>query len=703
MKKKTKILAASLLAFVMSGAVVTAGTYALFSDTVENSVVINTGNIKVTSADSILSWKNSETEYEAAKDPKSVTFGVDRSAQLENGTLTLNGVLPGDGVQYKVAYTNQSTISFKYRLRLVVSEELKGYFDITTKVGEGEETLHEESAVLQSWKEGNADTTFDDVVIKVEYKEDVAELATLKDASVKLVLDVVQFETETAPTIGEGYEYETLEDALEDTSVDTFEVASIPDLETGSLTINRPITLRGVPGNVIKVNSGDSIIVQGATSSAEAPVVIEDLNFVIEESATVTNAITVTNDNVTIKNCTFTSTYEMGDSEVTRAVVVSPGQENVNFINNKVSHLRQPGYFEGTSGLISGNEVSYSRGFVITHNSNYVIENNIFENNATDIAIIDGTNDQTAQSSNYDGKEAEISKANGGCYVDNQINGVDAVDGTTDVEILDPSKLQQGNNLTKDNAFYYIPAGNYDMPYGLRIEGTDADAIENVRVLGAGDGTVLNFTGWSTNGFSGVEINGNVSGISFENMKLLSSTTRSNSSAPLSALKAEGLNYTGNDYKGITVSNCYIDYANVHGCATDENGDFTNFVTFNDCVFNADRWYGALAVASAKVNVVNSTVSDLSKMTNYFTINWKDDDEELYPNISEVTFDNSDFYAAVAQQTTREGLNGAYAATFTYVNMEDNLNGKETWTAEDNLGFIGFGTEEFANLAKSLF
>lgn len=656
MKKKSKLLAASLLAFVMSGAVVAGGTYALFSDTTENNIVINTGNIKVTSEDSIVSYKTSETDYVDAEGDD-VTFGEGRTGHLENGTLTLNGVLPGDGVQYKVSYNNESTLPFKYRIRIEVSEELKDYFDIEATMGE--QTVNG-SAVLQTWTEGDENTPFEDISVKVEYREGITDLPDISDAKVKIVIDVAQMETQTRATIGEGYEYPTLAAALEDTDVTEFDVANIPDLENGSVTINRPVHLRGVKGNKILINSNSKITIQGAITNEENLVVIEGLNFEVEDDVNVTNAITVSNDNVEIRNCVFTGHYDIGEGTTHRALEVSPGTKNLNFVGNTISHLRQVGYFGGESGVIANNIIDNTRGILVTHTSNYELINNEFANNATDICVVHAQTQGELADSVYNGKEEKLSLDNNGCYVDNQVNPAKAVDGTSDVTILDPSKLQQGQNLDKDNAFYFIPAGDYQIPYGMRIEGTDADPVENIRILGAGLGTELHFTGTSLNGTSGIEIHGNVNGVTIEGVSVYSDGNRSGSNAPLNGIKVEGLKKVSNTTDGsIDIKNSYIEYANVH-LSTESKvaGEFVTPVNFENVEFFSNRGYGALAFASAEIFAKDCVFNGSSYA---FQNNWKDDDSTTYPYQSILHLDGCEFTNSKIfenPEIKREGLTG---------------------------------------------
>ena len=128
----------------------------------------------------------------------------------------------------------------------------------------------------------------------------------------------------------------------------------------------------------------------------------------------------------TVKNCTITGQYELGDDETVRGIVQYAGSQNITVTGNTFTALRQPAYLEG-SGTVSGNTVSGTRGFVVTGNSTVELKDNVFSDNAVDIAIIDNG----GTTNNYAGQTVSLSAANNNCFVENQISLERCRDGET--------------------------------------------------------------------------------------------------------------------------------------------------------------------------------------------------------------------------------------------------------------------------------
>lgn len=129
--------------------------------------------------------------------------------------------------------------------------------------------------------------------------------------------------------------------------------------------------------------------------------------------------------NSTVENCTFTGQFNLTDNDISRALVVKAGAENIAITGNTFSHLRQPGYINNSSGTITNNTVDTTRGWVVCGDATVSLSGNTFENNAVDICIINNSND----TNNYAGKTAILSKNNNGAYVQNQLSKAEAKQG----------------------------------------------------------------------------------------------------------------------------------------------------------------------------------------------------------------------------------------------------------------------------------
>ncbi|MEE0548076.1 MAG: hypothetical protein UC390_10140, partial [Peptococcaceae bacterium] len=184
-----------------------------------------------------------------------------------------------------------------------------------------------------------------------------------------------------------------------------------------TITVNRPMTITANEGVTVEASStGDSFnLSNGAALSG----------LTINLAAKTMDHIVMMDSNSTVENCTFTGQFNLTDNDISRALVVKAGAENIAITGNTFSHLRQPGYINNSSGTITNNTVDTTRGWVITGDATVSLSGNTFENNLVDICIIKNNNG----TNNYAGKTTSLSKNNNGAYVQNQLNLTEAKQG----------------------------------------------------------------------------------------------------------------------------------------------------------------------------------------------------------------------------------------------------------------------------------
>ena len=213
-----------------------------------------------------------------------------------------------------------------------------------------------------------------------------------------------------ASIIVNGTGYATLQAAVNNAQDNaTIQIQSDITIDN-TITVNRPVTITANKGVTVEASStGESFnLSNGAALSG----------LTINLAAKTMDHIVMMDSNSTVENCTFTGQYNLGDGEVSRALVVKAGAENIAITGNTFSHLRQPGYINNSSGTITNNTVDNTRGWVITGDATVSLSGNTFENNLVDICIIKNDNG----TNNYAGKTTSLSKNNNGAYVQNQLN-----------------------------------------------------------------------------------------------------------------------------------------------------------------------------------------------------------------------------------------------------------------------------------------
>ena len=214
-----------------------------------------------------------------------------------------------------------------------------------------------------------------------------------------------------------GTSYATLQEAV-DAAQDNDTIHIQNDITIDStVTINRPLTITANDGVTVTASSTDDSfnLSNGAALSG----------LTINLTAKALDHVVMMDSNSTVENCTFTGQYNLGDGEVSRALVVKAGAENIAITGNTFSHLRQPGYINNSSGTITNNTVDNTRGWVITGDATITLTGNTFADNTVDICIISNDNG----TNNYAGKTTALSSGNNGAYVQNQLSKTEAKQG----------------------------------------------------------------------------------------------------------------------------------------------------------------------------------------------------------------------------------------------------------------------------------
>ena len=132
---KKKILLSSILTIALCLSIIAGSTYALFTSSADVNVAVTAGNVELTAAlkNDLKTWSLNQTEADAV-DGAFVNGG---SAYLDNGTLVLDRMTPGDVVKATIDVVNASNVKIEYRVRanaaLVVLDETAGtyYTDLT--------------------------------------------------------------------------------------------------------------------------------------------------------------------------------------------------------------------------------------------------------------------------------------------------------------------------------------------------------------------------------------------------------------------------------------------------------------------------------------------------------------------------------------------------------------------------------------------
>ncbi len=336
---------------------------------------------------------------------------------------------------------------------------------------------------------GTGDGVTGDAVYDPWYAD--AAMTTLSTA--KPVLNVTQ-----------GTAHDTIGEAVAAaTGGDTIEVAA------GTYTLSATVNVNKANLTIIGAGSGATIFeVTKATGSAfgltAAGATLRDLQIVKTDKAGVQNLIYIGADNVSILDNVIRGQWTMGDGDVSRAMEIAYGSENLTIEGNTIYGLRQPAYMNGslaspTTGSIRNNHVYGTRGWVVD-GADMTFTGNTWgtgsQANAVDIAILSATPPA------YYTDIATISAANSNAVIEDQrvspavlsVVYVDAAapaggDGTS----LNPYQtMAEGVARVAAGGTVHAAAGTY-------VE--ELDIAKDLTLVGAGPDTVIQSPAVLTNVF----------------------------------------------------------------------------------------------------------------------------------------------------------------------------------------------------------
>ena len=114
MKKK---LLTTLLTIALCLSLSVGATFALFTDEAKVNVAVTSGTVDVEANVNTLAYKTLTKDWTAFDDGSTTTNfdNLGGSATVQDGTVTLSKVAPGDGVSFNIDVVNKSDIKVKYR------------------------------------------------------------------------------------------------------------------------------------------------------------------------------------------------------------------------------------------------------------------------------------------------------------------------------------------------------------------------------------------------------------------------------------------------------------------------------------------------------------------------------------------------------------------------------------------------------------
>ncbi len=430
MKNKKKIIIASIATLLAGGAIVGGTTYAVFKNNSNVSITVNSAKVDVTA---LVDTESVYTKQLGGDYTLGTTSMYDGEVTVSNKAITLNNILPGDGVKFNIKVTNNSSVNTKVRTIVKALEDNELLDDLVIKINDEEFNGNAKS----TWEDLAKDSTDSIITIEIELPEECEVNSSSESISLEYSLEAVQGNANvglyevTPSNVQEVLDNITGEATVVLTSgdYDTLYLRQDLDVSTRRSDLDKnasyPAYYRQIKDLKIVVKEGDTVTCDGVKAEAglfwynSAPasnqkemnketggflsflrlenITIEGLTFDNSDQSAVhlrdndpdntkeTSALILVN-NFTVKNCTASGDITKKDYHFFSAGTGSKGTtfddtnmycyNNISLINNDISTYYQPICFNNSKTVLNGFKVKNNK-FTGCDNNTLQISNKV--------------------------------------------------------------------------------------------------------------------------------------------------------------------------------------------------------------------------------------------------------------------------------------------------------------------------------------
>ena len=224
MKKKNFIIT-SIITIALCMSMIAGSTFALFTSESKVNIAVNSGKVSVVAnidKTSVQTKELYDTEYSQGADNM-----FEGEATFSDKGLTLERLVPGDGIKFNIVVKNESTVSVKYRT-IISCENNNGLFE-GLEVSIADSGLYNGKQVKSDWSMLAVGSENKIVPIVIELPEDAGNEYQGKNCTISYMVEAVQGNAYTGP----------------DAVVDRFAESELPDY-TDDLSIKLSGSMWGI-------------------------------------------------------------------------------------------------------------------------------------------------------------------------------------------------------------------------------------------------------------------------------------------------------------------------------------------------------------------------------------------------------------------------------------------------------------------------
>lgn len=258
MKTKSKIIAGAILAIVLCVSLIAGATFALFTSESSVDISVTAGTVDVSAVVDKTSFytKQLNKDYIAG-----LTNTQSQDVKVDDHSVAINGIMPGDGVKFDIAVTNNSNPkAVKYRTVLSGVRDEGLFRALSVKIGAG--AIYDGSTVYSAWTVMSVPE--ETVTVEIVLPDSAGSECMGKACSLTYSVEAIQGNADTTDGvayIGEGdarKDYLTLQAAFDeakkgDTVYVTEDITLVKEAVVSNTDTLKQLTLDG-QGHTVTLN-----------------------------------------------------------------------------------------------------------------------------------------------------------------------------------------------------------------------------------------------------------------------------------------------------------------------------------------------------------------------------------------------------------------------------------------------------------------
>ncbi len=202
MNKSTKrnALVSALLAIMLCVSLISGATYALFTDESDVNIAVTSGKVNVVATVSGISFyspakiKADGTISDETNAASETAFANGGTATMEDNTLTVSNMVPGDKITFKIVMTNKSNVDVKYRTVLELVEDEGLWDELVVTIDEEECSGNKKFGDWTNWAKTDAET--EEIVVTAELPSTVGNETMNASCTFSYTVTAVQSNTD---------------------------------------------------------------------------------------------------------------------------------------------------------------------------------------------------------------------------------------------------------------------------------------------------------------------------------------------------------------------------------------------------------------------------------------------------------------------------------------------------------------------------